>query len=298
MVTSALVHYLLISIPYLYTMIRLGEFNKLKILREVDFGVYLDDGEEGILLPKRYIPPGSGTGDEVEVFIYHDKEERLIATTQKPYGIVGDIVLLKVVSTTPHGAFLDNGLMKDLFVPNAKQIQTMIAGHSHLVKIYVDQHSGRLTATERLDPFLSNENLTVSALQEVGLIVYRQSKIGFVMIINNKHSGILHHNELYREIHVGDRLKGYIKHIYPDHKIDVVLGTPGFKRVEAEGEKIVRLLNEHHGYLPYHDKSGPEEIYTFFGMSKKTFKMTVGGLYKQKKITLEPAGIRLLDTPK
>lgn len=275
-------------------MIRLGEFNRLKILREVAFGVYLDDGHDGVLLPKRFVPAGVRAGDEIDVFIYHDKEERLIATTQKPIGMVGDIVLLKAVSTTPHGAFLDNGLMKDLFVPNAKQIQTMVPGNHYLVKIYVDNHSGRLTATERLDPFLSNENLTVHDLEEVELIVYRKSEIGYVMIINNKHTGLLHLNEVYREIRVGDQLSGYIKNIYPDHKIDVVIGMSGFKRVEAEGEKIIRLLKENNGYLPYHDKSDPAEIYSFFGMSKKAFKMTIGGLYKRQKIVLEPSGIRLL----
>jgi len=132
-------------------------------------------------------------------------------------------------------------------------------------------------------------------LEEVALTVYRKSAIGYVMIINNKHTGLLHLNELYRSIRVGDKLNGYIKRIYPDQKVDVVIGIPGFKRVEAEGEKIIRLLKENNGYLPYHDKSDPEEIYSFFGMSKKTFKMTIGGLYKMQKIVLEPAGIRLLD---
>jgi predicted RNA-binding protein (virulence factor B family) len=276
-------------------MIRLGEFNRLKILREVPFGVYLDDGQEGILLPKRFVPAAAKTGDVVDVFIYHDKEERLIATTQKPIGMVGDIVLLKAISTTPHGAFLDNGLMKDLFVPNAKQIQTMVPGNHYLVKIYVDNHSGRLTATERLDPFLSNEHLTVKELEEVDLIVYRKSEIGYVMIINNKHTGVLHLNEVYRDINIGDKLKGYIKKIYPDHKLDVVIGVPGFRRVEGESEKIIRLLKENKGYLPYHDKSDPAEIYSYFGMSKKAFKMSIGGLYKQQKIVLESAGIRLVE---
>lgn len=275
-------------------MIRLGEWNKLKILREVAFGVYLDDGDEGILLPKRFVPDGVQAGDEVQVFIYHDKEGRLIATTQKPIGVVDDIVLLKAVSTTPHGAFLDNGLMKDLFVPNSKQLQTMIPGNEYLVRVYIDEHSGRLTATERLDVFLSNEQLTVNELDPVQLIVYRKTPLGFVMIINDRHTGILHRNEIYRDIRIGDKLNGYIKAIHPDQKIDVVLGEAGFKRVEAEGDKILRLLKENNGYLPYHDKTDPQEIYNFFGMSKKTFKMTIGGLYKRQKIKLEPTGIRLL----
>lgn len=275
-------------------MIRVGEFNKLKIMRETAHGVYLDDGGEGILLPKRVVPEGAKPGDDLEVFIYHDKEGRLIATTQKPKGVVGDILRLQVVGTSPHGAFLDNGLMKDLFVPRSKQFGAMMPGHEYLVKIYIDELSGRLVATERLDSFLSNDPLTVNVLDEVDLIIYRKTNIGYVVIINNKHTGILHHNEIYRDIAIGDKMKGYIKNIYPENKIDVVLGTRGFKRVEAEGDKIIRLLEEHEGYLPYHDKSDPEEIYAFFGMSKKTYKMALGTLYKQKKISLEKAGIRLI----
>jgi predicted RNA-binding protein (virulence factor B family) len=164
----------------------------------------------------------------------------------------------------------------------------------YLVKIVLDEQTGRLAATEKLDPFLSNENLTVKEKQEVELLVYRRTDIGYLVIINNSHTGVLHFNEVYRVVAIGDRFPGFIKHILPDNKIDVVAGKPGYARVEDETAKVLRLLKEHDGYLPYHDKSTPEEIYAFFGMSKKTFKMTTGNLYKQRKINFTKTGIQLL----
>lgn len=273
-------------------MIKVGEYNNLRVAREVPIGVYLDDGGEGILLPRRFVPPGIRTGDQLRVFIYHDSENRLIATTQQPKGVLGDIVKLRVVSVTPQGAFLDNGLMKDLFVPKSKQLRGMIANGEYFVKLYLDEQTGRLAATEKIEPFLSNDELTVQEKDSVELLVYRRTDIGYVVIINNRHTGVLHHNEIYRPITPGDRFEGFIKHIYPDHKIDVVAGKQGYGRVEDETGKILRLLDENNGYLPYHDKSDPDTIYAFFGMSKKTFKMTVGNLYKQRKINIEKEGIR------
>jgi uncharacterized protein len=276
-------------------MIKVGEYNTLKVIREVAFGVYLDDGDEGILLPKRFMPENVKIDDEISVFLYHDGEDRLIATTQKPKGILGDIVKLRCISVTPQGAFLDNGLMKDIFVPKSKQQRGMIPNGEYLVKIYLDEQTGRLAATEKIEPFLSNDDLTVKVLDEVDLTVYRRTDIGYVVIINNLHTGVLHHNEIYRDITAGDKFKGFIKKIYTeDNKIDVAAGKPGYNRVEDETEKILRLLKENNGFLPYHDKSNPDDIYSFFAMSKKTFKMTVGNLYRQKKISLEKDGIRLI----
>lgn len=275
-------------------MVKVGEYNLMKVLRHVDFGMYLDDGGEGILLPKRFVPKDLKEGDDVNVFIYYDGEDRLIATTQKPLGILGDIVKLRTVSVTEQGAFLDFGLMKDLFVPKSQQLVGMRPNGEYLVKIYLDEQTGRIAATERIEQTLSNEQLTVSELEVVDLIVFRRTDIGYLMIINNKHTGVLHFNEIYRTIGEGDKFQGFIKKIYPtDNKIDVAAGKPGYNRVEDETQKIIRLLNENKGFLPYHDKSDPEDIYQFFGMSKKTFKMTVGNLYRNKKISLEDGGIRL-----
>jgi uncharacterized protein len=275
--------------------IKTGDYNTLTVIRTVAFGVFLDDGGEGILLPKRFVPPDTKVGDAIRVFVYHDGEDRLIATTQEPKAKVGEIAFLKVVSITPSGAFLDNGLMKDLFVPRSQQLTGMLPQGEYLVRLYLDPQSGRLTATEKIEAALDNTTLSVKLLEEVDLVVYRKTDIGYVVIINHCHTGVLHFNEVYRTIGVGDRFRGFVKHIYPDHKIDVAAGKSGYQRVEDEADKILRLLQEHDGYLPYHDKSDPEEIYQFFSMSKKTFKMTVGNLYRQKKISLEKTGIRLVE---
>jgi uncharacterized protein len=274
--------------------IEIGNYNSLKVIREADFGVYLDDGRDGILLPKRFVPPGIKIGDDIRVFLYHDSEDRLIATTQQPKGVVGDIVRLKAVTVTNVGAFLDWGLMKDLFVPKSRQLSGMRVGGEYLVKIYIDEQTGRIAATEKIEPFLSNENLTVKEMEEVDIIVFRRTDIGYLVIINNQHTGVLHFNEVFTQIREGDKFKGFIKNILPENKIDVVLGKAGYTRVPDEAEKILQLLQENNGYLPYNDKSDPQDIYSFFGMSKKTFKMAVGKLYKSQQIMLTKTGIRLI----
>ncbi|WP_276134388.1 S1 RNA-binding domain-containing protein [Polluticoccus soli] len=277
-------------------MAEIGRFNNLRVIKQLDFGVYLDGGEgEEILLPKRFVPKGVKDGDEIEVFLYHDSENRIIATTQKPKAIVDEIAMMEVVDTSKHGAFLDWGLMKDLFVPLSQQELRMQPGQYHLVRLYLDEQTGRIAATARISRFLSNHDLTVKENDSVELLVYQKTDIGYKVIINNKHLGVLHYNEVFRDLEIGDKEKGFIKTIREDNKIDVSLGERGYSRVEGEAEKILRLLKENDGYLPYHDKSDPEDIYDFFGMSKKTFKMTIGALYKQKQIELTQTGIKLLE---
>lgn len=290
-------------------MIKIGEYNVLKVIKEKSMGVFLDDGDIGILLPKRFVPPATKVGDDLKVFLYHDGEDRPIATTQQPLGILGDIVKLEVVSTTAHGAFLDWGLMKDLFIPRSRQKSFMQPGGRYMVKIVLDDQTGRLTATEKFDSFLTNETLTVKEMDLVDLIVYRRTDLGYVVIINNKHTGLLHFNEVYRSIEIGDGFKGFIKRISENksdshevdgkrakgYLIDVAAGKPGYNRVEDESTKVLRLLYENGGYLPYNDKSSPENIYSFFGMSKKTFKMTTGKLYKERKLAFTQTGIQLLE---
>ncbi|MHA4843437.1 CvfB family protein [Flavitalea antarctica] len=276
-------------------MVRVGEYNELEVIRIVDFGVYLDDENEGILLPRRFVPEGVQAGDKLRVFIYHDSEDRMIATTLEPKGVVGDIVKLRAVDVTQQGAFLDWGLMKDIFVPKSQQLLRMIPGGEYLVKIYIDERTGRIAATEKIDQFLSNDTLTVKEMDVVNLVIYRRTDIGYLVIINNKHTGVLHFNEVFRVIETGDKLEGFIKKIGPDNRIDVVAGRPGYQRVEDETGKILRLLKENNGYLPYHDKSDPDDIYSFFSMSKKTFKMTTGKLFKERKIIFTKTGIKLVD---
>jgi predicted RNA-binding protein (virulence factor B family) len=276
-------------------MIQVGNYNTLKVSRKTDFGFYLDDGEDGILLPKRFVPGGLRIGDEIKVFIYHDSDNRLIATTQEPKGVVDDIVSLKCVSTTEHGAFLDWGLMKDIFVAKSQQLTGMYKGGEYLVKIYIDEQTGRVAATEKIDKQLSNDVLTVKEKEEVDLHVQRQTDLGYVMIINGKHTGLLHANEVYRKLYVGNKIKGYIKTIRKDNKIDLVLDKPGYEKVSREEEKILNLSEAKKGFLPYNDKTDPQIIYTVFGMSKKTFKMTIGALYKQRKIELTDKGIKMVE---
>ncbi len=188
-------------------MIQVGMYNTLKVSRKVEFGFYLDDGKDGILLPKRFAPAGLRIGDEIKVFLYHDSDNRLIATTQQPAGVVGDVVQLKCVSTTEHGAFLDWGLMKDIFVPRSQQLTGMHKCGEYLVKIYIDEQTGRIAATEKVERQLTNDVLTVNEMDEVELFVQRETELGYVMIINGKHTGLLHTNEVYRNIQIGDRLK-------------------------------------------------------------------------------------------
>jgi len=277
-------------------MIQVGQYNTLRVLRHVEFGLYLDDGKDGILLPKRFMPQNIKDGDDLEVFIYHDGDDRLIATTQNPKGIVGDIVKLRTISTTPLGAFMDWGLMKDIFVPKSQQINNIIPNGEYLVKIYIDEQTGRIAATEKFDYDLSNDDLTVKEFDEVKLTVYRRTDIGYVVIINNKHTGVLHHNEIYRNITEGDKIDGFIKKIYPKtNNIDVSTGKKGYQRVEDESSKIIRLLKENEGHLPFDDKSNPDAIYEHFQMSKKTFKMTIGNLYKKRIVKFEKEGITLIE---
>ncbi len=277
-------------------MVQVGQYNTLKVVKKVDFGLYLDGGEAGeILLPKRFVPNGAKPDDELEVFLYHDGENRLIATTQKPIAIAGDIALLTVVSINNQGAFLDWGLMKDVFLPLSQQTTRIAVGGEYLIKLYIDERTGRVAATQRVERYLSNDELTVKEKQEVDLLVYQKTDIGYKVIINNQHLGVLHYNEVFRELEYGAKEKGYVKTIREDNKIDISLGEAGYKKVETEAEKILRLLAENDGYLPYHDKSEPAAIYDFFGISKKVFKMTVGTLYKQRKVELTQTGIKLIE---
>jgi uncharacterized protein len=276
-------------------MIKVAEYNNLRVDRFVDFGAYLDDGDRGILLPKRFVPEGVQIDDMIDVFIYHDGEDKLIATTQKPFVKVNEVGYLKVVSTTAQGAFLDWGLMKDLFVPISQQLTTMYKDAYYFVQLYIDAQTGRVAAHSKIDALLKNDSCTIKELEPVHLRVYRESNIGYMCIVNHQYEGLLHYGDVFQKVYDGDAYTGYVKKVYADgNKLDVMLGKPGYQKVEDEAEKILRLLNENSGYLPYHDKSLPEDIYDYFGMSKKVFKMTVGNLYKSKKIEMVQAGIKLV----
>lgn len=270
-----------------------GIYHKLKVVKHVDFGIYLDGGDIEILMPTRFVPAGVQDGDEIEVFIYHDNEGRLIATNQKPNGIVGQVAVMQVKDKNKQGAFLDWGLMKDLFLPLSQQKSAIRVGGKYLVYIYLDEMTGRVAATEHISRYLDNDELTVKEGDEIDILIWRETDLGYAVIINNRHEGLLHYNDVFKELEPGDREKGYVKAIYEGNKITVSLGKKGYQRIEGETDKILRLLDENNGYLPYHDKSDPEEIYEFFGMSKKAFKLAAGSLYKQRKISLTKTGIKL-----
>jgi len=275
--------------------INVGQFNLMRVDRKVDFGFYMDDGAEGVLLPKRFVPSGLQVGDTISVFVYHDSDNRLIATTQEPFAVVGDIAALKVVDITGQGAFLDWGLMKDLFVPVSQQLSSMRLGGKYLVKLYLDKQTGRVAATEKIDNQISNDILTVKEGEKVKLQVYRESDIGYVVIVNQVHQGLVYKNEVFTHLHIGQMIdEGFVKKIREDNKLDIGIGKQGVEKLDDDQLKLMQLLKLHKGFLPYHDKSSPEDIYAFFGISKKAFKMNVGILYKAKKITIEDGGIRLI----
>ena len=275
--------------------INVGHFNLMRVDRKVDFGFYMDDGAEGILLPKRFVPSGLQVDDTISVFVYHDSDNRLIATTQEPFAVVGDIAALKVVAITNQGAFLDWGLMKDLFVPVSQQLSSMRLGGKYLVKLYLDKQTGRVAATEKIDNQISNDILTVKEGEKVKLQVYRESDIGYVVIVNQVHQGLVYKNEVFTHLHIGQMIdEGFVKKIREDNKLDIGIGKQGVEKLDDDQLKLIQLLKLHKGFLPYHDKSSPEDIYAFFGISKKAFKMNVGILYKAKKITIEDGGIRLM----
>lgn len=277
-------------------MILIGNYNTLKVIKEVDFGMYLDGGTDEILLPNRYVPKGLKQGDDITVFIYHDNEGRLIATTDKPIAVVGDIAMMEVNEITPHGAFLKWGIMKDVFIPISLQERKMRPGEKHLVHLFIDDRTGRVTATEKIDKLLSNYQLSVQENDEVDIVIFQQTDIGYKVIINNKHLGVLHYNEMFREVEVGDKMRGFIKKIREGNKIDVSPGVKGYAKVKSEEERIMDMLRNNNGYLPYNDKSDPEDIYTFFGISKKSFKITLGALYKKRLIEFTQTGVKLIET--
>lgn len=275
-------------------MVNIGKYNTLKIVKTVDFGVYLDgrDGLE-ILLPTRYVPKEVKIGDDIEVFIYHDNEGRLIATTAKPLAQVGEFQFMEVKSVNKTGAFLEWGLMKDLLVPFKEQKIRMKEGRWYLVYVHVDHITGRIVASAKIDKYLDNIIPEYTFNQEVDLLVADDTEIGYKVIINNTHWGLVYHNEIFQRLEKGDHIKGYIKEIREDEKIDVSLTPLGYQKVEGIAKTILESLKVQGGYIAVHDKSEPDVIYSLFRCSKKAFKQAIGALYKQKLILIEPQGIRL-----
>ena len=276
-------------------MIKLGNYNTLEILRSTSVGLFLGDGEgTEILLPNKYVPDPVEIGEELEVFCYLDHSERPVSTTLNPFIKRDEFAFLEVVDISAYGAFLDWGLEKHLLVPFREQRLQMEKGRKYVVHCYLDEQSFRLTASNKVDKFLDNENITKKPNDEVSLLVSRKTELGWETIIDNKHKGLLFFNDVFKDIQIGDTLKGYIKTIRADKKIDVSLLPVGEKMLESTAELILQKLKDSDGFLGLHDKSSPEEIKKEFQLSKKAFKKGVGVLYRERKIKLEPDGIRLI----
>ncbi|REG88190.1 CvfB family protein [Winogradskyella sediminis] len=276
-------------------MINLGEYNTLEILRDTEPGLFLGDGEDGeVLLPNRYVPKVFEIGDNIEVFVYLDNEERPVATTDHPYIKKGDFALLRCNQVTDYGAFLDWGLVKELFCPFREQAFKMKAGGWYLVHCYLDDESERLVASSKTNSFLDNKELTVSQFDEVDLIVSHPSELGMNVIVNNMHLGLIFNDDIYKDISVGDRLKGLVKKVRPDNKLDISLNQIGYRNIEPNADYILNELHDNGGFLPVHDKSNPETIKDLLQMSKKSFKKAIGSLYKERQIEIKEDGIYLL----
>ncbi|PKG38737.1 CvfB family protein [Psychromonas sp. Urea-02u-13] len=275
-------------------MIKIGTYNELKIVKRVEFGLYLDGADEGeILLPRRYTTDDMQVGDNVNVFLYFDSEDRLIATTQRAKAEVNKFSSLKVIDTNRAGAFLDWGLPKDLLVPFNQQKIPMKEGYGYVVYIYQDDISERLVASSKLDRFLDNEPADYSVGDKVDILIADKTDLGFKAIINDKHWGVLFETEVFGDMGIGKQCKGYIKQIREDGKLDVGLTKVGYAKVDALAERILQSLKQNQGFLPLHDKSKPEQIAKILKMSKANFKKSIGQLYRKHLITIENDGIRI-----
>jgi predicted RNA-binding protein (virulence factor B family) len=276
-------------------MIRIGDYNTLEIIRESEQGIYLSDAEDNqVLLPNRYVPETFQIWDQLEVFVYLDNDERPVAVTDEPYIIRDDFALLRCNQVTDHGAFLDWGLVKELFCPFSEQAFKMKAGGWYLVFCYLDEKTDRLVASSKTNRFLDNKDLTVQQFDEVDLIVSHPSDLGMNVIVNNQHLGLIFHEDIFKDISVGDRLKGFVKKVRDDNKLDIVLGKIGYRKIEPNADLVMQHLEDsREGFLPLNDKSSPDDIKNEFQMSTKNIKKAIGTLYKHTLITIKDDGIYL-----
>lgn len=272
---------------------QLGRVQSLPILRLVSIGAYLDGGVQDILLPIRYLPEGAKEGDEVSVFVYHDNEGRLIATTLVPLAEVGRVAYLRCTSVTEAGAFMEWGIHKDLFVPFREQATKMVEGYSYVVYLYIDQLSGKIVGSARLQKHLDNTPASYAPGQAVQALVTEQHELGYRAIVENEHWGMLYTDDTPRMLRRGELLTAYVVRVREDNRIDLSLSPVGYAKMSAESERLLELIRQAGGSLPVGDKSSPQEIFRLTNMSKKTFKMALGALYKAGKVVLHPMEVSL-----
>lgn len=277
-------------------MLALGVYNTLEILRDREPGIFLgDENGNEVLLPNKYVPEEFEIGDNIKVFVYLDSSERIVATTLEPYATVNSFAYLKCTSVSDIGAFLDWGLEKDLFVPFKEQAMKMRVGSWYLVYVYLDEETNRLVASSKTNSFLDNAMVLLSSYDEVDLIASHPSPHGWNMIVNQKYLGLVYSDEIFQKITPGDQLKGYVKKVRPDGKIDLTLQRHGYRAIEPNAEMILKELKASGGFIDLNDKSAPEDIKEVFQLSKKSFKKAIGTLYKARKILIEQDGIRLVE---
>jgi predicted RNA-binding protein (virulence factor B family) len=277
-------------------MVQIGRINRLTVKKTRDFGIHLEGGDVGdIVLRDKFAAQKYQPNDVVDVFVYVDKEQRLVATVHKPYAMVGEVATLRVVATSPAGAFLGWGLEDDLFVPKSEQLNNMRVGKSYVVFVFQSDKTNRITASSKLDKYLDQQTPKCKEGEEVDLIIYGQTDLGFNAVVNNAYVGILYENEVFQKITVGQKLKGYVKKVRHDSKIDLRLHQTGYQQVDDISQAILDTIKKSGGIVRVTDKSQPEEIYAMFGVSKKVFKKAVGALYKQRIVVIESDGIRLAE---
>ncbi|MFW5539639.1 MAG: S1 RNA-binding domain-containing protein [Prevotella sp.] len=281
--------------------VKIGDFNRLKVKELARregygpiFGVYLEGGREGdILMPQKYVPEGIKPGDEIDCFVYLDQEERLVATTEKPLAKVGDFAWLKCSWVNEYGAFLDWGITKNLFCPFREQKKRMEVGNSYIVHIHVDEESYRLMASAKVERYLSHDTPSYKTNDEVDLLIWQKTDLGFKVIVDNKFGGLVYQDQIFQYIHSGDRLKGYVAQVRADGKLDITLQPTGRRETEDFAQTLLQWLKDNGGECHLGYKSDAEDIKRMFQVSKKTFKRAVGALYKQHLIVLEGNGFRL-----
>ena len=276
-------------------MIQLGKYNTLPVVKQLDFGIYLDGGDDlEILMPTKYVPEGTKVGDEIRCFVYQDSEARLIATTERPYATVGEFASLKVNSVNAVGAFADWGTSKELLIPHREQTVNMEEGGRYIVYIYIDTVSGRIVGTAKVDKDLDNVPPTYEENEEVDALIWKPTPLGYKVIINNTHTGLIYKNQIFQPVHVGEHLRAWVKGIREDDKIDLMLQPMGYRNViDSVEATVLKALHNNNGYLPLTDKTEPEVIADKLQCSKKNFKKAIGALYKQERITIDEDGIRL-----
>jgi predicted RNA-binding protein (virulence factor B family) len=276
-------------------MLTVGDYNTLRVVKHVDFGIYLDGGEYGeILMPKKYVPENVKVDEEIEVFIYPDSEDRLVATTEKPYATVNEFAYLKVKEVNRFGAFLEWGILKNLLVPFREQKIDMMQDRSYIVYIYKDEKSNRLAASAKINKYLSSETPVYDTNDEVEILIYGETEIGYKAVVDNQFSGLLYSNEIYKNVKIGDKLSAFVKKVREDGKIDLMLQRSGYEQIDTVSNDILRILKKEGGFIAVTDNSSPETVKEVFGISKKSFKKAVGTLYKQRLIKIEETGLRLV----